>query len=102
MKNSGIKNLIPLNKRTKDEQRAIAKNGGKASGKARLKKKYMKEIYFDFLLKQSGQKKIKDAVNQIISDPRATSQVARVSMIKEVREATEDKEIDLSKFLSSL
>lgn len=31
-------NLIPLNQRTKDEQRAIAKKGGLASGKSRREK----------------------------------------------------------------
>ena len=36
-------NLIPQNKRTKTEQREIAKKGGKASGKSKRKKKYIKE-----------------------------------------------------------
>lgn len=40
---SNTDNLIPMNKRTKDEQRAIAQKGGKASGKARRRKRTMKE-----------------------------------------------------------
>lgn len=36
-------NLKPLNKRTKNEQREIAKKAGLASGKSRRKKKYIKE-----------------------------------------------------------
>lgn len=36
-------NLKPLNKRTKREQREIAKKAGIASGKARKQKKYIKE-----------------------------------------------------------
>ena len=36
-------NLIPQNKRTKEEQREIARKGGIASGKARRKKKLIKE-----------------------------------------------------------
>lgn len=36
-------NLKPLNKRTKSEQREIAKKAGIASGKARKQKKYIKE-----------------------------------------------------------
>lgn len=40
---SNTDNLIPLNKRTKEEQRAIAQKGGKASGKARRRKRSMKE-----------------------------------------------------------
>ena len=35
----GHENLIPLNKRTKEEQRKIAKMGGDASAKARAEKK---------------------------------------------------------------
>lgn len=37
------KNLIPLSKRTKSEQREIAKKGGKKSGKVRRAKKTMRE-----------------------------------------------------------
>lgn len=37
-------NLVPLNERTKEEQRRIATAGGKASGVARAKKRTMREI----------------------------------------------------------
>lgn len=37
-------NLVPLNERTKTEQRQIAKAGGKASGVARRQKRTMREI----------------------------------------------------------
>lgn len=37
------KNLIPQNKRTKDEQREIAQKGGKISGQVRAKNKSIKE-----------------------------------------------------------
>ena len=37
------KNLIPLNKRTKSEQREIASSGGKASVQSRRKKKTLKD-----------------------------------------------------------
>ena len=39
----GEENLIPLNKRTKEEQRRITTMGGVASGKARRKKADMKK-----------------------------------------------------------
>lgn len=42
-------NLIPLDKRTKEEQRAICSNGGKASGVARRRKKSLKEAADLFL-----------------------------------------------------
>lgn len=37
-------NLKPMNKRTKAEQREIARKGGIASGKARREKKQLKEV----------------------------------------------------------
>ena len=37
------KNLVPINERTKSEQREIASAGGKASGKARRRKKSLKQ-----------------------------------------------------------
>lgn len=42
-------NLVPMNQRTKEEQRRIASEGGKASGEARRAKKTMRE-YADFIL----------------------------------------------------
>ena len=41
---AGIENLIPQNKRTKTEQREIARMGGIASGEARRKKKTLKDL----------------------------------------------------------
>lgn len=37
------KNLVPINERTKSEQREIASAGGKASGKSRRRKKSLKQ-----------------------------------------------------------
>lgn len=49
MANNGNKNLIPMNRRTKAEQREIAAKGGVASGEARRAQKTLKE-YAEFLL----------------------------------------------------
>lgn len=43
MANDGTKNLKPQNKRTKEEQREIARKGGLASVEARRKQKSMRE-----------------------------------------------------------
>lgn len=43
-KNPGVENLIPMNKRSEAEQRAIKAAGGKASGEARRKKRKMREL----------------------------------------------------------
>lgn len=49
----GHENLIPINKRTLEEQREIAIKGGHASVKARRKKKMMKEILTTMLEEKS-------------------------------------------------
>lgn len=41
---AGKDNLVPQNRRTKEEQREIARQGGIASGKSRLKNKHGKEL----------------------------------------------------------
>ena len=48
-------NLVPLNERTKEEQRRIATAGGKASGVARAKKRALREI-----IETIGQMDVKD------------------------------------------
>ncbi len=52
------KNLIPQNKRTKSEQRKIAKKGGIASGEARRRKKTLKEELLLLLETEDRQEKI--------------------------------------------
>lgn len=43
------KNLIPLNKRTKSEQREITQKGGKKSGEVRREKRLLKDCMIDLL-----------------------------------------------------
>ena len=53
----GQENLIPLNQRTKEEQREIARQGGIASGKVRQEKATMKktlELLLDEVAKVEG------------------------------------------------
>lgn len=45
----GHDNLIPLNERTKEEQREIARQGGIASGKVRQEKATMKKVLMQML-----------------------------------------------------
>ena len=49
MNNETTKNLIPQNKRTKEEQREIARMGGIASGKARREKQKTQQILADIV-----------------------------------------------------
>ena len=53
-KRGNTANLVPQNKRTKEEQRKIAQAGGKASGEARRKKKELREFTRDFLMQEAS------------------------------------------------
>ena len=55
MRSDGYKNLIPMNQRTKDEQRLIATQGGEASGKARREKRDKEKEILTFELAAKGQ-----------------------------------------------
>lgn len=63
MARDGTKNLIPMNKRTKKEQKKIATMGGKASGEARREKATMKKT-LEMMLNSTykGGKTYKDEV----------------------------------------
>ena len=55
MENKGQENLIPLNERTKEEQREIARQGGIASGKAKQEKATFKKT-LEMLLDEKNSK----------------------------------------------
>ena len=55
MAHKGQENLIPLNERTKEEQREIARQGGIASGKARQEKATFKKT-LEMLLDEKNNK----------------------------------------------
>ena len=55
MENKGQENLIPFNKRTEEEQREIARQGGIASGEARREKATFKKT-LEMLLDEKNSK----------------------------------------------
>lgn len=61
---AGTKNLIPLNKRTKEEQKAITTAGGKASGESRRARKTLKEELLMLLSEGDTQKNVSVAMIQ--------------------------------------
>lgn len=58
-------NLIPQSKRTKTEQREIARLGEKKSGASRRKKKYMKEQLETLMLLNLNEGKLKDNMRKL-------------------------------------
>ncbi len=55
-------NLIPMNERTEEEQREIARKGGIASGEARKRKKTLKDELIILLETNDNNKKISVAL----------------------------------------
>lgn len=104
-------NMIPLNKRTKEEQKAITTKGGIASGKARKEKKRMSQIYADFLanefeieIEEGKREKMTGAglVNEMMRRVVMRGDAATVSIMKEIREATEGSKVHLDGNVTSL
>ena len=86
-----VENLKP-----KTSPKARGKLGGIKSGKVKREKKLMSQIYAELLADQSGikgGKGFKEVVREIMNstDPKTTA--ARVSLMKEVREATEGSKL---------
>ena len=63
-----IQNLIPLNERTKEEQKKIATMGGIASGKSRAARKTLKEELLLLLENEDIQKKISLALEYLAAN----------------------------------
>ena len=99
---SGEENLRPFNTLTEDEQRELARKGGIASGEARRQKRLMSQIYAEFLEKEhdvigrDGEKhKLKGhaLLSGVMSKVLARGDGSAVSLMKEIREATEGSKI---------
>ena len=76
--NKGSENLIPMNKRTKDEQRRIATMGGKASGEVRREKKMLKDLLEMFGEKPATERARKAMKAMGIRDEDLTNNMACV------------------------
>lgn len=98
------KNLIPLNKRTKKAQREIQSKGGKASAEKARERKKISEIYAEFLSsefdieiddikeKMTGEKLLGETIKRVMLKGDSAS----VSLMKEIREATEGSNIKIT------
>lgn len=95
-------NLISQNRRTKSEQRKIAKQGGIASGKARREKKAMRELLEDALAKviksKTGEQATKKEVASIrIADGMANGDPKMLEIgLKILGDFTQKQEIEIT------
>lgn len=98
------KNLIKNSDLTPEELRQKTSNGGKKSGKVRREKKLMSQIYADFLIDKyaigkenfSGHEVLARVMQKVL----ARGDSASVSLMREIREATEGSKIKTETTLS--
>lgn len=86
------KNLIPLDKRTKNEQREIQSEGGRASGAARRRKKSLKEaanLYLSLPLRDK--RKLNAIVRDGISEEDVDNQMAVIVALTKMAQAGDHK-----------
>jgi hypothetical protein len=108
-KSDGWKNLKDNSQRTPEERRTIGQLGGKASVKARQQKKLMSQIYAEFLAEKFYIKldpwdpKCKPTamtgeslVNHVVKEVLNSGGSASVSLLKELREATEGNKLAIT------
>lgn len=92
-------NLIPMNERTKEEQRKIARKGGIASGKARKERKALKEELLLLLSKNDTQEKISLAlIQQALEGNTKAFEVIRDTIGEKPKEEIEVNDVTNKKF----
>lgn len=96
--------LIPQSQRTPEEAREMGRKGGIESGKSRREKKLLSQIYGEMLMdeyevtvkgetkKVTGSKLVKTVARDVLMRRDSSS----VSMMREIREATEGQNVNLS------
>ena len=80
----GYKNLVPLDQRTKDEQRSIQKEGGIASGAARRRKRSMREAADYYLsLPETDRRRVNALLRDEVDNEDIDNQMSVVMGITE-------------------
>lgn len=80
-------NLVPMSERTKEEQRIIAIQGGKASGEARRRKKNMRECLELLLSLDVKNPKVREQLAKLgVEDEQMTNEMAM--MVSALNKAT--------------
>jgi hypothetical protein len=106
-KKGNTENLIPLNKRTKEAQREIQSKGGKVSAEKKREQILISKIFSDYLIEeheiilrddegniiQKNKLSAKELIKRTISGVLAREDSASVSLMKEIREATEGQNL---------
>jgi hypothetical protein len=92
---ANIKNLKPIKTLSNDEAKKRGSAGGKKSGEVRREKKLLSQMYTDLLAKGFEVDGERLSLDQVASAIMARRDSASVSMLKEIREATEGSKTKL-------
>lgn len=95
-------NLRPKKISSTEEAKRLGSIGGKNSVRARREKKLLTQVYGDYLAKKfdvktgTGDKKLdgEEFVHMIVTKVLTSGGSAAVSMLKEIREATQGNKVD--------
>jgi hypothetical protein len=92
---ANTKNLKPIKTLSNDEAKKRGSAGGKKSGEVRREKKLLSVMYADLLAKGFEVDGERLSLDQVASAIMARRDSASVSMLKEIREATEGSKTKL-------
>lgn len=92
MPRNGTKNLKPMNKRTKEEQKKIARAGGKRSGEVRRARKTLREELLALLSDDNTQNKISVALIQEALNGNNAGSVTKAFEV--IRDTIGEKPVD--------
>jgi hypothetical protein len=92
-KRGNIENLVPL---TTEKAREVGAKGGKRSGEVKRERKLLSAMYADLLAKGFDVEGEKLSIDEVASAIMARRDSASVSLLKEMREATEGSKVQHS------
>lgn len=92
MPRNGTKNLKPMNKLTVEEQKKIARAGGKASGESRRRRKTLRDELLAMLSDGDTQKKISVALIQEATNGNNAGSVTKAFEV--IRDTIGEKPVD--------
>ena len=92
-KGGNPQNLVPL---TTEKARKIGAIGGKRSGEVKREKKLLSSMYAEILSKGFEVDGQRLSLDEVVSTIISQNNSASVSMLKEIREATEGSKLDVN------
>ena len=93
-KGGNPQNLVPDTERTPERIREIRSKAGKRSGEVRQERKLLSAMYSDMLAKGFNVGGERLSLDQVVAAVLERADSSSVSMLKEIREATEGNKVE--------